>query len=755
MHAHKEPSNSGNPVSILVRSNKETILSRWKERLCRNIQAARLQSESELRDSIPKFLDRLADAINEQSHISFQVVNAVSEHHGDQRAQLTGYTLFEMLKEYALLREVIFEVLEEEGPLPRREREIILKSIELGMSEAGCRFMEHLEHREDYHRHEYRNLLDSIRDYGIIKTDLRGIITEWNVGAENIIGYSREEVLGRSSSIIFTHEDKVKNVFIQEMETAKRSGRAEHERWHLRKNGMLFYATGVVNPLYDENNRLEGFVKVIRDQTPIRLMEKELQKKRSEFEAIFHAIPDTVIVADTDRKIIACNPAMSKFFGYVPEEIIGRDTSIFYADEDDYKRQGIERYNALTRIDGTISYLARYRKKTGEVVISETNSSILRDETGKVTGYLAIMRDITERLKAEETLRQLADAMPQIVWTATKEGNLDYYNRRFFEYSDITYEQAKDSGWKSAIHPDDVRSTSAKWERAVVDKSIYIDEFRLRRRDGAYRWHLARAVPVENEYGEVTKWYGTSTEIHDQKESLDQLIEERELRDMFVSTLSHDLRTPLTSVKLSGQLIKRMYPENDKLSKSVDRILQGIERADSMIQDLLDANRIKAGEQIPIRPVLCELSPFINSTLEDLRHIHGDRFLLEDGVPGLEGFWDPLALRRVIENLCNNAVKYGDSEELITVKLFSGDRDTVQISVNNFGGIISPEEQKGLFSPFKRAASAVKSGARGWGIGLTIVQAIVQSHRGNVTVESFPELGTTFTIELPVDHRQS
>jgi PAS domain S-box-containing protein len=229
--------------------------------------------------------------------------------------------------------------------------------------------------------------------------------------------------------------------------------------------------------------------------------------------------------------------------------------------------------------------------------------------------------------------------------------------------------------------------------------------------------------------------------------TLAQLRLERELREQFVSALSHDLRTPLTAAKMSAQLIPRQPHLPDKVYSLAARVRQNIDRADQMITDLLDANRIRAGQGLPIDVAPCELRQVVAAALEELSTVHGERFVLR-GDERLEGHWDGRALRRLIENLCGNAIKYGDATRPVTVSLTREGGQT-EIAVHNWGNPIPPEEQERLFHYFARAKSAQASGKKGWGIGLTLVKGVAEAHGGSVRVESTAEKGTTFRVRLP------
>lgn len=238
--------------------------------------------------------------------------------------------------------------------------------------------------------------------------------------------------------------------------------------------------------------------------------------------------------------------------------------------------------------------------------------------------------------------------------------------------------------------------------------------------------------------------------LHSEASILD-LENERSLRENFVSLLSHDLRTPLSAAKISAQLIQREADIPETTLALAARIVANMNRVDQMITDLLDANRIRSGEKIPLKIIGFDLTSLITNTLDELATIHGDRFVFD--APGaVEGYWDKLSIRRIIENLCNNAIKYGSSLGPVTLKLNQISKQ-VEISVQNEGDIISPEDQKSLFQQFRRGEKAQGSGRKGWGIGLTLVRGVAEAHGGSVSISSDADRGTVFTVSLPIDTR--
>lgn len=235
------------------------------------------------------------------------------------------------------------------------------------------------------------------------------------------------------------------------------------------------------------------------------------------------------------------------------------------------------------------------------------------------------------------------------------------------------------------------------------------------------------------------------------KKSNQDLRDERDLRENFVAALSHDLRNPLTAAKISAQLLFRNASEPLMFQKLSGRIVENMDRIDQMIRDLLDVTQIKAGEKIQLNLSEWELSEMVKGTMDELASVHGDRFILKVK-DRIRVYWDCSSMKRVIENLIINAVKYGSPGNSITIKIDTKDSD-VEISVHNEGTPISLDDQKTLFVQFRRSESATKSGQKGWGIGLTLVRSFVEAHGGRVNVKSSEDEGTTFFVVLPQDSR--
>lgn len=238
------------------------------------------------------------------------------------------------------------------------------------------------------------------------------------------------------------------------------------------------------------------------------------------------------------------------------------------------------------------------------------------------------------------------------------------------------------------------------------------------------------------------------------EDNIHELQREREVRERFVSALTHDLRTPLTAAKLTAQVLLKKVGDQENFANMSSRIISNLDRTDRMIRDLLDANLIKGGGHLPLYIESCRLDLLVQQVVDELTEIHGYRFIIKNECGIVEGQWDNSTLQRVLENLGGNAIKYGSQDTIITFEIKTGE-NWAEFSVQNFGTVLSSEDQRILFHPYQRTNDALKGGEKGWGLGLTLVKGIAEAHNGSARVESSVENGTVFTVRIPLKHEEN
>lgn len=230
--------------------------------------------------------------------------------------------------------------------------------------------------------------------------------------------------------------------------------------------------------------------------------------------------------------------------------------------------------------------------------------------------------------------------------------------------------------------------------------------------------------------------------------SLTKLEEEKVFRDFFMSALSHDLRSPLSIIKVCVEIIQKRPDRVEDVLRLSQKMMANVERSQRMIGDLLDVNRIQEGLWPDLHPYPVSLKEIVEESILGLNNLYEDRIITQINAQDSVGNWDRTAISRILDNLVSNAAKYGDKDSLITVSL-SYKNKCFLLSVHNWGNPISEDEQGYIFTKHRRGTYALSSGQKGWGVGLAVVKGLVMSHSGKISVKSSEEEGTTFTVELP------
>jgi len=368
-----------------------------------------------------------------------------------------------------------------------------------------------------------RQILDSAIDYAIIATGLDGRVSRWNQGAAHIFGWSEAEMTGQRLDRIFTPEDQAGDRPALEMRHALEHGMAADERWHQRKSGDRFWASGETTSLRDQAGAVTGFVKVLRDRTEEHLAAKALAASNDQLQRAQTAGGVGVFTLDLRQGRIVATPQFCRIFGLEPAEslAIGAIEALLFPED-----RGLMS-SAASRASGSAPARAQYRIRradNGEIRWIARSAEFQFDAHGRPVSMDGVVQDVTERhiaeaqlRNSEEKFRTFAQALPNHVWSAGPEGQLDWFNEQVLSYSGCDHDTLAGGGWMQIVHPDDIGRASAAWAHALATESLYEIEFRIRRRDGAYRWFLARALPMRDADGVLTRWLGTNTDMEEQR----------------------------------------------------------------------------------------------------------------------------------------------------------------------------------------------------------------------------------------------
>jgi PAS domain S-box-containing protein len=392
----------------------------------------------------------------------------------------------------------------------------------------------------------------------------------------------------------------------------------------------------------------------------------------------------------------------------------------------------------------------------------------ITDARGDTTGILVLGYDITQqRLQeaerdallqraeqariaaeaAEQQQRFLAESIPQQVWTARPNGELDFVNKRVSDYFGVPEDQVLGSAWQAAVHPDDVEACRERWAHSLRTGDEYEFQFRLRRADGVYRWHLARALALRGADGRIGKWFGTNTDMDELTRARDELRRRAEFDQQLIGIVSHDLRNPLNAIGVATALLLRRGQLDDQHVRIVTRIMSSSDRAVRLIRDFLDFTQARVTGRIPVSRQPANIRDIARQVFDEVLLTQAGRTGTIEHSGEETGSWDPDRIAQAVGNLLGNAFQHSPENSVVHLSTH-GDERGVTIDVVNGGTPIPPETLARLFEPFERGSDATSTG-RSLGLGLYISRQIVDAHGGRIEVQSTAEAGTRFTVWLP------
>ena len=382
-------------------------------------------------------------------------------------------------------------------------------------------------------REELRTTLASIGD-AVIVTDSDGRVVLLNGLAENLTGWTTAEAKGRLLKEVFVivneqTRNPVEGPVTRVLREGKVVGLANHTIL-ISRDGREHPIDDSAAPIWDPSNKLLGVVLVFRDISERRDAERALQASEQRHRLLTELSSDFTYSMrfreDGLPAIDFITEGFTRVSGYTIEELDSRGgwPTIIHPDDGSIISQTLEKVKAGRTDDAEVRIIA----KSGDVRWLRYLNQPVLDGAGKVTGLLGAAQDVTHRRESlealrgsEQELRRLADSMPQIVYVSTPQGVVEHYNRRWFEYTGL--DETNGKGWRDVVHSDDWQHVADQWTSAQVTGLAFEDELRIRNADGEYRWHLARSVPLRDENGQIVRWYGTSTDIHDLKTAQEEL----------------------------------------------------------------------------------------------------------------------------------------------------------------------------------------------------------------------------------------
>lgn len=569
--------------------------------------------------------------------------------------------------------------------------------------------------------------------------------------AREIFGFSQEYKSADAAIDDFIHPDdrlQAKNA----LRTAVESGKPYDDVYRIvRPNGEIRWVNSKGQARYDYSGKPAFLVGLTFDITERRAAQEALRSSELRFRQIAEALPQLVWTARPDGFCDYLSGQWVEYTGIPEGEQLGVQWIQKAIHPEDRQRVIDHWYGAVA---GKHPYDTEYRVKRfdGTYRWFKVRGTPFKNNEGKITYWFGTCTDIQDAKEAQESYERSVDTAPAMLWITEKNGYCSYLSEQWYVNTGQTPENGLGYGWLEATHPEDKERAGKIFEEANREHKKFYTEYRLRQKNGEYRWAIDAGNPRFNESGEYVGMAGTVIDIHDRKLAELHMTEALAARDDFLSIASHELKTPLTTMRLQVDMqkfnLKRKTPiAAEKIEAFVDLTDKQISRITRLVDDMLDVSRIRTGK-FTFEMEQIDLCDIVSDVIDRL----SDQFLKSSyEIPKVAkcenatGHWDRMRLEQIVTNLLTNSIKYGNKNP-ITVTI-EANVDCVVLLVKDSGIGIAEKDQEKIFNRFERAVSA--NDISGLGLGLYITKQIVNSFKGEISVESSVGNGSTFRVKLP------
>jgi len=436
--------------------------------------------------------------------------------------------------------------------------------------------------------------------------------------------------------------------------------------------------------------------------------------------------------------------------------------------EDDASGGSVEAFLAAIHPDDVANVRARIERALASGEAFSDNYRVRRLEGGyrhiEARGRVAlapdgtpawlsgVVLDVSARVEAEMRFREIANAMPQAVWSTRPDGFHDYYNDQWYAFTGMPYGSTDGDGWNDLFHPDDQAMAWEKWSESLRSGDPYEIEYRLRHHTGAWRWVLGRALPVRDANGTIVRWMGTCTDIHEQKLTQQALQQADRRKDEFLAMLAHELRNPLAPIVTAASLLGLSTGLPERVQQVGKVISRQATHMTGLIDDLMDVSRVTRG-MVTLDKDRVQLSAVLDDAVEQVRPLlegRGHRLDVHSALGDALVAGDRKRLVQVLANILGNAAKYTPARGHIVLDA-GVDEGRAVVSVRDNGVGMAPELVASAFELFHQGKRSPDRSQGGLGVGLALVRSLVQLHGGTVGAASEGEgRGSTFTVSLPL-----
>jgi PAS domain S-box-containing protein len=518
-------------------------------------------------------------------------------------------------------------------------------------------------------------------------------------------------------------------------------------------------------PLRDSGGRIIRWYGTNTDVEELKLAQEELQRQTSRLDELFEQAPEAVVVLSTDDRIVRVNKEFTRMFGYEPGEVLQCPINDLIVPEDQIESS--RAYTRLLQQGGRVEVETVRRHKDGTEIDVSLLAISVRTTSGEQVVNYAIYRDITERKRAEERLREsearfqgMADTAPVLIWMTGTDGLCNYFNKPWLDFTGRTMEQEVGMGWSEGVHADDVQGCFDCFLPAFHARKPFRMEYRLKRADGEYRWVIESGIPRYTGGGEFAGYIGSNIDITDlkgaeaERQRLRQLeadlahINRVSMMGELAASLAHEIKQPIAAAVMDAKSCLRW------LRRDMPDVTEGCEAALRMINDATRAaeviDRIRSlyrrdtsdRERLDVNEIIREMIILLHDNAD--RNSISIRTELDSELPLITA--DRVQLQQVLMNLILNGIEaIKDEKGELTVSSKRTADAQLLVSVRDSGIGLPAGEVDRIFDAFFTTKE------QGTGMGLSISRRIIESHGGSLWASANAERGTTFQFTLPTD----
>ncbi len=518
-------------------------------------------------------------------------------------------------------------------------------------------------------------------------------------------------------------------------------------------------------PLLDKQGGQLGAIAIFHELSAQAMAQEALALSQARLSVMFQQSPLFMGLLDLEGVLIECNDLAFSQCRWPREAGINKP---FWEGPWWHHAEDTQRFarSAVETVLGGNAHRERYdfyvntdhgpERRRGDFI-----GSPVFDKHGKVFNICITGIDVTESEKVHAALsrseahfRAMAAAAPQIMWTADADGAINFISASGIEYLGVRDVAELNALWSTALHPEDAERVLADWRRTLKEGTALDVQFRCRRHDGEFRWHVSRAMPARDDRGDIQCWYGATTDVEDMHRAQVQAEAANHAKSMFLANMSHEIRTPMNGV-IGMTSLMESTPLSPEQKEYVGTIRASGQHLLTLINDVLDFSRAEAGKlelehySFPLRGCIEEaldlvaldasrksLELILDVEAEVPRHVQGDAG----------------RLRQVVVNLLSNAIKFSEQGEILirvhpVATVCEQNKQMIRFEVKDKGIGIPEAAMPSLFNAFEQADSSHTRLYGGSGLGLAISRRIVECMGGNIWATSVVGEGSTFIFE--------